>query len=152
MRAFYRVWGRDGHRQKASWQASRLFSTYDGYTIETWCYDRTGTHSYVDVEISCKPGVSHKACELYNELDSQLSDGIFERCNHGRVERLKYSYYWSNGCPTNKDFNNGVGVYEDTLNNYAFDMDIIPYIEPGMSTYFKPVFSKNRFTAVEEGK
>lgn len=149
MRAMYRVWGKDGHRQKASWQTSVKITLDNGMMIETWCHDRNGSHLYVDVEISCTQGVSYKASDLYDELDFQLSDGIFECCNHGRIERLKYSFYWSNGCPTNKDFNNSVGTYEDTLNNYAFDMDIIPYMEPGMNDFFKPVFSKNRFTAVK---
>lgn len=148
MRAMYRVWGKDGHRQKASWQKSVKITLDNGMMIETWCHDRTGTHLYVDVEISCRNGVCYKASDLYDEMELQLSNGIFECCNYGSIERLKYSFYWSNGCPTNKVFNIAVGAYEDTLNNYAFDMNIIPYSEPGMTIYFKPVFSKNRFTAV----
>lgn len=145
MRAMYRIYGKDGHRQKASWQKSVKITTNDGYTIETWCFDRTGTHDYVDMEVTAD---LVSPAELYEEMQTQLDDGIFECCNYGKIEKVKYSFYWSNGCPTNKDFNNGVGAYEDTLNNYAFDMDIIPYIEPGMTDFFKPVFSKNRFTAV----
>lgn len=149
MRAMYRIYGKDGHRQKASWQKSVKITTNDGYTIETWCFDRTGTHDYVDMEVTAD---LVSPAELYEEMQTQLDDGIFECCNYGKIEKVKYSFYWSNGCPTNKDFNNGVGAYEDTLNNYAFDMDIIPYIEPGMTDFFKPVFSKNRFTAVRGGK
>lgn len=146
MRAFYRIWGREGHRQKASWQKSVTFSTDDGYTIETWCFDRTGTHDYVDIEVTAD---SVSPADLYEEMQTQLDDGVFECCNHGKVEKLKYSYYWSNGCPTSKDFNKAVALYEDMLNNYATDEGIILYSDPYASDYYVPVFSGNRFTAVK---
>lgn len=148
MRAFYRIWGMNGHRQKASWQNSIKLALDNGLTIETWCFDRTGTHDYVDVEISSEQGVCVKASDLFNELESQLSDGLFECCNYGEVEKMNYTFYWSNGCPTNKDFNISIGTYEDILNNYCFDIGIIPYIEPGTSACFKPVFSGHRFTVI----
>lgn len=144
MRAMYRIWGKDGHRQKASWQSSTRFETYDGYTIETWCFDRTGSHDYVDVEIT------HPHCqafELYDELDAQLDDGIFECCNYGKVEKLKYTYYWTSGCPNDFDFNGAVAGFEKMLNEYGVDGPIIPYIRPGMKSWYRPVFSNNRFTA-----
>ena len=65
MRAMYRVWGEEGHRQKASWQKSVIFTTNDGYTIETWCFDRTGTHDYVDIEV--KADLVSPA-DLYEEM------------------------------------------------------------------------------------
>lgn len=149
MRAMYRVWGKEGHRQKASWQKSVKITTNDGYTIETWCFDRTGTHEYVDMEVS---RMHCKASDLYDEMQTQLDDGIFECCNYGKIEKLKYSYYWSNGCPTTKEFNEAVSVYEDMLNNYASDEGIIPYINPNNHDYYVPMFSKNRFTAVRSDK
>lgn len=145
MRAMYRIYGKEGHRQKASWQKSVKFTTFDGYTIETWCFDKTGTHDYIDMEVSC---LHCTASDLYDEMQAQLDDGVFECCNYGKVEKLKYSYYWSNGCPTSKDFNKAVALYEDMLNNYATDEGIIPYSDPCNSDYYVPVFSGSRFTAV----
>lgn len=142
----YRIWGKEGHRQKASWQKSVIFTTPDGYTIETWCFDRTGTHDYVDIEV--KADLVSPA-DLYEEMQEQLDDGILECCNYGKIEKLKYSYYWSDGCPTTKDFNNAVFLYEDMLNNYASDEGIIPYIDPYTNDYYVPEFHGNRFTVVK---
>lgn len=144
MRAMYRIWGKEGHRQKASWQKSVKFTTPDGYIIETWCHDKTGTHDYVDMEVACWHCT---ASDLYDEMQTQLDDGILECCNYGKIEKLKYSYYWSVGCPTSKEFNEAVALYEDMLNNYASDEGIIPFIDANIYDYYVPVFSGNRFTA-----
>ena len=144
MRSFYRVWGKDGHRQKASWQTSRKFTTNDGYTVETWCFDKTGTHDYVDVEIT------HPSCqafELYDKLEAQLENGVFECCNYGIIEKLRYSYYWSVGCPTTKSFNSAVACFETILNNYSVDGPVIHYGLLGVTACFEPVFNGCRFTA-----
>lgn len=146
MRAIYRIWGKDGHRQKASWQKSVKFTTNDGYTIETWCFDRTGTHEYVDIEV--KADLVSPA-DLYEEMQTQLDDGVFECCNYGKIEKLRYSYYWSNGCPTNKTFNDAVASYEYMLNCYAFDGGMIPYVDDKTHCYV-PVFHGNRFTVKKE--
>lgn len=147
MRAMYRIYGKEGHRQKASWQKSVKFTTNNGYTIETWCFDRTGTHDYVDMEVVAD---LVSPADLYEEMQTQLDDGILECCNYGMIEKLKYSYYWSNGCPTTKDFNEAVSSYEDMLNNYASDEGIISYIDPYTHDYYVPVFNANRFTVKKE--
>lgn len=144
MRAMYRIWGREGHRQKASWQKSVKFALDNGMSIETWCFDRTGTHDYVDVEITSQSCSPH---ELYDELDAQLDDGIFECCNYGKIERLKYSYFWSSGCPTTKTFNSAVATFETLLNNYSIDGPVLHYGHPGVTDCFEPVFYGCRFTA-----
>lgn len=146
MRAMYRIWGKEGHRQRASWQKSAMFATCDGYTVETWCFDRTGTHDYADIEVTAD---SVSPADLYEEMQTQLDDGVFECCNHGKVEKLKYSYYWSIGCPTSKDFNKAVALYEDMLNCYAFDGSMIPYVNDNAHIYV-PVFHGNRFTVKKE--
>ena len=138
----YRVWGKEGHRQKASWQKSVKFTTYDGYTIETWCFDRTGTHEYVDIEVTADTVGPE---DLYEEMQIQLDVGVFEYCNHGKIEKLKYSYYWSDGCPTHKAFNEAVASYEYMINCYAFDGGVIPYFD-GKSHCYVPVFCGNKFT------
>lgn len=146
MRAMYRIWGKDGHRQKASWQKSVKITTNDGYTIETWCFDKTGTHDYIDIEVS---RFNCKASDLYDEMQIQLDDGILECCNYGKIEKVKYSYYWSDGCPTNKTFNDSVASYEYMVNCYAFDGRIIPYVDSKTHCYV-PVFHRNKFTVKKE--
>ena len=146
MRAMYRIWGEEGHRQKASWQKSVKFTTKNGFTIETWCFDRTGTHAYVDMEV--KADIVSPA-DLYEEMQTQLDDGIFECCNYGKIEKLKYSYYWSNDCPTNKTFNEAVASYEYMLNCYAFDGGMIPYVDDKTHCYVS-VFHGNKFTVKKE--
>lgn len=146
MRAFYRIWGKEGHRQKASWQKSVIFTTNDDYTIETWCFDRTGTHDYVDIEVTAD---SVSPADLYEEMQTQLDDGVFECCNYGNIEKLNYSYYWSDGCPATKDFNEAVASYEYMLNCYAFDGSMIPYKDDNAHIYV-PDFNGNRFTVKKE--
>lgn len=142
----YRIWGKDGHRQKASWQTSRKFTTHDGYTVETWCFDKTGTHDYVDMEVTAD---FVSPADLYEEMQTQLDDGVFECCNYGKIEKLKYSYFWSTGCPTNKVFNEAVAHYEYMLNCYASDGAMISYVDDNVH-YYLPVFHGNRFTVKKE--
>lgn len=146
MRAMYRIYGKEGHRQKASWQKSVKFTTYGGFNIETWCFDRTGTHDYADMEVTAD---TVSPADLYDEMQKQLDDGVFECCNYGKIEKLKYSYYWTNGCPTNKEFNNAVASYEYILNCYAFDGGMIPYVDDKTHCYV-PVFHGNKFTVKKE--
>lgn len=142
----YRIWGKEGHRQKASWQKSIKIALDNGLTIETWCFDRTGTHDYVDMEVTAD---FVAPADLYEEMQTQLDDGVFECCSYGKIERLKYSYYWSDGCPTNKTFNEAVASYEHILNCYACDGSIIPYVDDNVHFYV-PVFHGNRFTVKKE--
>lgn len=147
MRAYYRIYGKEGHRFRGSWQASAKINLNNGMTVETWCFDRTGSHDYADMEISCELNHNFMVAELYEELFRQLDDGIFEGCRYGGVEKLKYSYFWSTGCPTDKAFNAMVAKYETILNNYAVDGPIITYGLPGVFDSFEPAFYGHRFTA-----
>ena len=61
VRVTFRVFGKDGH-------------------IECVCEDRTITNEFVDVVITAD---SFKQCA--NELNSKLSDGIFETCTVGKI-------------------------------------------------------------------
>lgn len=77
----FRVFGKDGHRQRASFGESFEFSTFGGDAhIECICEDRTLTNNFVDVIITAD---SYKRC--VNELNAQLSDGIFETCATGKI-------------------------------------------------------------------
>jgi len=141
-RAMFRVWGKEGHRQKASWMASVSFTCKDGVHIETWGYDRTGSHEYVDIEFI----ISDESCTtIDDELDAQLYDGVFECCNVGKIERLKYTYYWTTGLPTSRTFNNFVYQYEKMLNEQKIDGVAIPSPN-GNSACYVAVFTHDRFT------
>ena len=81
IRVTFRVFGKEGHRQRASFGKSFEFNTYDGSThIECVCEDRTLTNSFVEVIITAD---SFRNCVF--ELYSQCSDGIFESCNVGKI-------------------------------------------------------------------
>lgn len=81
VRVTFRVFGKDGHRQRASFGESFEFSTFGGITqIEVLCEDCTLTNSFVEVSITSD---SFKHC--VNELNAQLSDGIFETCAVGKI-------------------------------------------------------------------
>ena len=81
VRATFRVFGKDGHRQRASFGDSFEFSVFGGHThIECVCEDRTLSNEYVDVIITAD---SFKSCA--DELNAQLTDGIFEACTTGCI-------------------------------------------------------------------
>lgn len=81
IRVTFRVFGKEGHRQRASFGKSFEFNTFDARAhIECRCEDRTFTNRYVDVIITAD---SLRRCA--NELKAQLSDGIFESCNEGKI-------------------------------------------------------------------
>lgn len=81
IRTTFRVFGKDGHRQRASFGESFEFDTFGGDThIECVCEDRTLTNRFVEVIITAD---SFKRC--VNELNAQLSDGIFESCAVGKI-------------------------------------------------------------------
>lgn len=81
VRVTFRVFGKDGHRQRASFGDSFEFGTFGGTAhVECLCEDRTLTNEFVDVVITAD---SFKRCA--DELNTQLSDGIFESCAVGKI-------------------------------------------------------------------
>lgn len=81
IRTTFRVFGKEGHRQRASFGKSFKFIADRGNAhIECVCEDRTLTNSFVEVIITAD---SFKCC--VNELNTQLSDGIFESCAVGKI-------------------------------------------------------------------
>lgn len=81
IRVTFRVFGKDGHRQRTSFGDSFEFGTLGGSAhIKCLCEDRTLTNKFVDVIITAD---SFKRCAY--ELNSQLSDGIFESCKVGKI-------------------------------------------------------------------
>ena len=81
VRVTFRVFGKDGHRQRASFGESFEFGTLGGSAhIKCVCEDCTLTNEFADVIITAD---SFKRCA--DELNAQLSDGIFETCSVGKI-------------------------------------------------------------------
>lgn len=80
----WKVYGADGHRQRESFRESNSFTSWAGSRVEVENADKTGTHDYSIVRITAETA---EAC--WNELDGQISDGIFENSRTGRVEEIE---------------------------------------------------------------
>lgn len=83
----FKVYGADGHRQKESFNNSYIYDFSVGTNIriiEVENCDKTGTNDYSLVRIT-----RNTAKEVYQELDGQLSDGIFENCRIGKIEEVQ---------------------------------------------------------------
>ena len=76
----YRVYGRDGHRQRASFNLSTCMCS-NNVLISFNCCDSTGTHDYVDVVL-----LYHNDDEARKEFYTQISNGFFKNCNIGKIE------------------------------------------------------------------
>lgn len=86
VRVVYRVYGKDGHRQRVSFGSTFSFTTFEDVKVKCYCSDVTGSNEYVDVELI---GRDLTACVC--QLQAQLSDGIFENCKYGKVVRKELS-------------------------------------------------------------
>lgn len=80
----WKVYGAAGHRQRESFCDSYRYDfscDEDGIRIiEVECADKTGTNDYVIVRIT-----RNNAEECIDELNGQLSDGIFENSRTGDI-------------------------------------------------------------------
>lgn len=82
----WKVYGRSGHRQKMSFSPSVRWdwSTEEETRIfEAENADKTGTHDYTIVRITCD---SAAACA--RELSGQITDGYFENAFTGDVVEI----------------------------------------------------------------
>lgn len=83
----YKLYGRDGHRQGASFLASCEYETYDAkgnqILFKILNEDVTGTHDYSFVSITAE---SEEECRRF--LEAQISDGYFENYHVGCVEEI----------------------------------------------------------------
>lgn len=80
----FRVYGRPGHRQRASFGNTYAFMTYrdgDQLLVNVICADNTGTNEYCDLVIV---GKNEQIIDV--EFMGQLSDGIFENCETGTIQ------------------------------------------------------------------
>lgn len=82
----YKIYGRDGHRQRESFHATKRYdwSTPESFRIvELINSDVTGTNDYTIVRIT-----RNTAAECREELEGQLSDGLLEDSRYGRIEEI----------------------------------------------------------------
>ncbi len=79
---WYRIWGREGHRQREAFRPSMRWSTANAEFYIMGAED-TGSYDYVDLAIS---GDSEEI--IKEELEAQLSDGAFENSHYGKVELI----------------------------------------------------------------
>lgn len=81
----YRVYGADGHKQKESFRKSYTYNFSNEASgtriIEVRNYGKTKTHDYTEVTIT-----RNTRRECADEISGQVSDGIFEDVNVGKVE------------------------------------------------------------------
>lgn len=83
MSVLFRVYGYDGHRQKASFGTSGIYDWSDENgtrIIEMRCADVTGTNAYAEIRIT-----RDSLQDVLNTLEGQLSDGAFENMRYGEV-------------------------------------------------------------------
>lgn len=86
----FKVYGRTGHRQKESFNASYMYDfSADQATriIEVFNSDMTGTNEYTVVRIT-----RNTENECFDEIEGQLSDGIFENVGTGAVVDVTDTY------------------------------------------------------------
>lgn len=82
----WKVYGRDGHRQRESFSKSYKYDFSKGENtriIEVENSDKTGTNDYSIIRIT-----RNTAEECDRELSGQLSDGIFENSATGKIEEI----------------------------------------------------------------
>ena len=82
----WKVYGAEGHRQRESFNKSYKYDfskENDVRIIEVENSDKTGTNDYSVVKIT-----RNTSEECQDELDGQISDGIFENSRVGIVEEI----------------------------------------------------------------
>lgn len=87
----WKVYGIEGHRQRESFNDSYNFTVERNGSrliVDVWNSDMTGTNEYTLIRIT---GPSSQAC--LDELNGQLSDGIFENSRVGKVEEFDTIVY-----------------------------------------------------------
>lgn len=86
----WKVYGYGDSDQQLSYEPSvhNDFSTRnETRIIDVKAFDKTGSHKYVEVEITCD---TYDAC--YREFNGQLTDGLFENYDYGKIEEIGSSF------------------------------------------------------------
>lgn len=82
----YKIYGKDGHRQAVSFQESKKYDFSENENVRILDLknsDVTGTNDYTLLTIS-----RNTIEEIKSELEGQISDGIFENYNVGKIEEV----------------------------------------------------------------
>lgn len=79
----FKVYGKEGHRQRESFKPSYSFKTLNGNRVEVSNSDLTNTNEYSILSINASSSE-----ECIKELEAQLADGIFENSKVGKVIEL----------------------------------------------------------------
>lgn len=82
----WKIYGVDGHRQRESFGKSYKWDFSKGNDIriiEVLNSDKTNTNDYSIIRIT-----RNTTEECINELNGQISDGIFENSRVGKVEEI----------------------------------------------------------------
>lgn len=82
----WKIYGKDGHRQKESFNESQKYDFTEGNNIriiEIENSDKTGTNEYTIMKIT-----RNTAEECEKEMLGQVSDGIFENVRVGKIEEV----------------------------------------------------------------
>lgn len=77
----FRIWGQNGHRQRASFFKSMTYTTSTGATVEELNSDKTGTNDYTELVITAKDENA-----IRDAVAVALLDATFESCRIGRIE------------------------------------------------------------------
>lgn len=83
----WKLYGLGGHRQKESFNSSCKYDFSKGDNIriiEVENFDKTGTNEYSIIRIT-----RNTSEECFDELQGQISDGIFENSRVGEIEEIK---------------------------------------------------------------
>ena len=83
---FYKIYGKDGHRQKMSFGESMIFDfskNGDKRVVELLNSDVLGHNEFSVLGIT-----RNTLDEVEAALQSQLDDGLFECCDYGKVEEI----------------------------------------------------------------
>lgn len=83
---FYKIYGKDGHRQKMSFGKSMIYDfskNGDKRVVEILNSDVLGHNDFSIIGIT-----RNTLGEVKAELQSQLDDGLFENCSYGKVEEI----------------------------------------------------------------
>lgn len=84
---FYKIYGKDGHRQKMSFGESMIYDfskNGDKRVVEILNSDVLGHNDFSILGIT-----RNTIDEVKAELQSQLEDGLFECCSYGKVEEFQ---------------------------------------------------------------
>lgn len=84
---FYKIYGKDEHRQKMSFGESMIYDfskNGDKRVVEILNSDILGHNDFSVIGIT-----RNTLDEVESELQSQLDDGLFECCKYGKVEEIQ---------------------------------------------------------------